>query len=662
MKENLIKLNPQQQKACDTKEGPVLVLAGAGAGKTKTLTTRVISLIEGGVMPQNILAITFTNKAAAEMRDRITSAIKDSEKLNFPVLEENFLPTVSTFHSLGVKILRENFAELGVSKYFSIYDRNDSRRTLKEAIVKNELDPKEFDTKKIISIISKNKGDFITVDDFAKNNQDNAFVKNLSNIWKTYERLKKEDNALDFDDLLLETAKLLEKNMDVRNHYQRRWKYVHIDEYQDTNKAQYNIVKFLVNPLTNNIFAVGDPDQNIYSWRGSDITNIMNFQKDFSDAEVILMEQNYRSTKTIIGASNDVIALNKNRFEKKLFTEKEDGEKITLNTSFDGGSEAIWVARKIKYLIEERKVRPSQIAVLYRANFQSRLLEDSCLKQDIPYQVLGTKFFDRAEVKDVISYIKAALDQKSLVDVKRVINSPKRGIGKVSLLKIFSGLEDELSPKIKNSLSEFRSILSEIKKASEDSTVAELIEFVVKKSGLEAQFKESKKEEDIERIANMYELSLFAKKYDHLTPEDGILKFLEDVALMSDQDSKKEDKNLVTLMTIHASKGLEFKYVFLTGAEESMFTPLQFSSKKDEEEKQEEERRLFYVAMTRAEEKLFFSWAGVRTVFGKAEYNEVCPFILDIEPEFIEEEENAFSGKVNQTSDSDDEEIVYLDF
>ena len=352
-----ILLNPQQKKAAETLSGPVLILAGAGAGKTMTLTARIIKLILSGVLPQNILAITFTNKAAGEMKDRINRAIEKNEKINFPILDYDFIPFISTFHSLGVYIIRENYLELGISKYFSIYDRSDMNRTIKDALKNLDLDSKEWEVKSIISFISKNKGNFIDEKTFNKSSTGNFYTETMGKIWTEYEKLKKKDKALDFDDLLLETAKILEQNIEVRQHYLKKWSHIHVDEYQDTNKVQYKIVEFLTNPKTENIFVVGDDDQSIYGWRGSDIENILKFEKDFPKTQKVFMEQNYRSTKNIIEASNFVIEKNEKRYPKKLFTESESGEKILIYNAFSEKEEARYIAKKIKERIKKKDFR-----------------------------------------------------------------------------------------------------------------------------------------------------------------------------------------------------------------------------------------------------------------------------------------------------------------
>jgi len=541
------------------------------------------------------------------------------------------------------------------------------KRAIKSAVEACDLDPKSWDTKQIQSFISRNKGNGKRLEDMTAGVDDGyseSYQRDtLINIWKQYEQIKKADQAYDFDDLLLVTSHLLKTNEQVREHYRRRWSHIHIDEYQDTNGVQNQLINSLVSPDSKNVFAVGDPDQLIYGWRGAKLKNIMRFEKDFAGGETVILEQNYRSSKHIIEASNAVIKENKERFEKKLFTEKAMGEPISLYNAYDAPEEAQWIAGKIKDAIANG-TKPSEIAVLYRANFQSRLLEEKCLQMDIPYQVLGTKFYDRAEVKDVLSYIQSALNPDSLVHVKRVINMPKRSLGKTSVLKIFAGKEAELTARAAGSLATFRAILKDIKDfIDEGYPTSEIITFVIERSGLEALYRESKKDEDAERLANMYELATVAQKYDRFDPADALVRFLEEVALASDQDSKDDTTESVKLLTIHSAKGLEFEHVFVTGCEAALFSPRVEMDKKQMDEKLEEERRLFYVAMTRAKEKLYLSWANIRIVYGQTETNLICAFVLDIPEELLVEENKSFNFAHTQfKGDDDGETIVYLDF
>ncbi|MEX0932341.1 MAG: UvrD-helicase domain-containing protein, partial [Parcubacteria group bacterium] len=547
-------LNPEQRRAVLATEGPLLILAGAGAGKTKTLTERIRHLIHKGVEPSSILAITFTNKAAKEMRERLEKMLREDKDLNRPV-STGERPFTSTFHSLGVHILREHAGKIGFKKHFAIFDRDDSKRAVKEALEVCGLDPKVHDPNRILSIISKEKGRGTTMKSYSEEAEAERHFNIVEQVWREYEKILARDNALDFDDLLLKTRNLLRDDAEVRAFYQKRWRYIHIDEYQDTNKVQYEISRLLVGE-GDNICVVGDADQNIYSWRGADLNNILAFEKDYKGAQLVTLEENYRSTKNILDAANAVIKKNKIRLEKNLVTSNAQGETLKIFQGYDEMSEAEFVATKAKELIEAG-ILPEEIAVLYRANFQSRALEESFLRHDVPYQLLGTKFFARREVKDIISYLRAALDESCLSDIKRVVNVPRRGIGKVTIAKWFSGDESVLTGSTGAKIASFKKILAKIRKATEEMKPSEVILFIIKESGLEEEWKESKRDEDLSRLENAYELANFASRYDQ-QEEEALLKFLSDAALQSDQDEMKEEVSSVRLMTVHASKGLEF--------------------------------------------------------------------------------------------------------
>ena len=626
-------LNPGQKEAVLHTEGPLLIFAGAGAGKTKTITCRIMHLIKNGVEPKNILAITFTNKAAKEMRDRVMTALEKERGSagNFPAEK----PFVSTFHSLGVHILKENSREIGLIRNFSIFDKNDSQRTVKEIVRDMGLDPKQHEPNKILGIISREKGDLKNAEDFALSIQGEGFTTHhalISKIWTEYEKRLRAEKALDFDDLLLRTYKLLKNNKEVLEKYQNIWKYIHIDEYQDTNKVQYMTVKLLAEKHKN-LCVVGDIDQNIYSWRGADIKNIMNFEKDYPTAKIVMLEENYRSTQNILAVANGIIKKNTNRVEKNLFTKNAEGEKVSLYAGYNEVEEAQYIANKAKGLIASG-VSARDIAVLYRANFQSRALEDAFLTKSVPYQVLGTKFFERKEVKDIISFVRAGLNPDSMTDIKRIINVPARGIGKVTILKIFAGQKDDLPAGTRSKVDQFYNFLSEIGKTAQEQKPSEVIKFVIKGSGIEKELKDGN-DEDKERLENMRELATLAIKYDHFPQGEGIEKLIEEAALASDQDSLEKNENAVKLMTVHASKGLEFEYVFITGLEEDLFPHQRMNATKNKEDS-EEERRLFYVAITRARQKLFLTYANTRTIFGSTQTNIPSQFIGDIEESLIE--------------------------
>jgi len=623
-------LNKSQKQAVSHTNGPLLILAGAGAGKTKTITERIVNLVKTGVHPESILAITFTNKAAKEMRERVTKA-----------LDSPFKPFVSTFHSLGVQIIKENSEAFGVPRHFTILDRKDAEKIIKDSLVKIGYDPKQFSPGKILSAISREKGKYKSQDQFSIEAGNEFFPGLVAEVWDLYQKQLKKEKSFDFDDLLLAPTKELEKNKLLRKKYQDRWSHIHIDEYQDTNDVQYKMAK-LLSGERHNICAVGDVDQNIYSWRGAELRHILNFEKDYPEAKLILLEQNYRSTKVILQVANEIIRKNKFRREKNLFTENNEGENMTLYSAINESGEAQFVAEKCQDLID-KGINPEEIAVLYRANFQSRALEEAFLHRGTPYQMLGTKFFERREVKDILSYLRVALNRESLADIRRSISFPKRGVGKISLLKIFEGKTNELSGKTKVAVEKYFKLLDQIEEKAKTDKPSDVIKFIIKESGIEDEFKLSKKDEDEERLENIKELVSLGAKYDSFEPEEGIEKLLSDSALQSDQDELEETQKGVKLMTVHASKGLEFEYVFIVGLEEGLF-PHEHLDGKQTPEESEEERRLFYVALTRAKKKVFLTYANARMIFGSPQINEPSQFILDIDDDFIDEEGGAPSG------------------
>lgn len=621
--DGLENLNSEQKKAASYIDGPLLVLAGAGAGKTKTITERIHNLVHIGVSPSQILAITFTNKAAREMRERVERRLREDPRPNSMIDR----PFVSTFHALGVHILREHASRIGKTKHFVIFDRDDSKKAVKEVLLVLNLDPKTHDPGRIMGIISKEKGKGIEAEDYNKGGERGYFRNVVAEVWPKYENILSRDNALDFDDLLLKTMSLLSGDKDVREHYQNTWKYIHVDEYQDTNRVQYEISKTLAGKHRN-ICAVGDIDQNIYSWRGADIKNILDFEKDYPEAEIITLEENYRSTKTILEAANTIIQKNQIRREKNLFTNNAKGEKIGLFQGFDEISEAEFIASKAEEMIKQG-TPPEEIAVLYRANFQSRVLEEAFMNHGLPYQLLGTRFFERKEVKDIVAYLRSALSPDSISDLKRIINVPARGIGKTTILKIFSGNESALPPAMQAKIGNFRALLKEIEQAASERKPSEIISFIIKSSGLGKEWKEGG-EEGAARLENAYELANFASRYDHLPLEEGVLTFLTDAALQSDQDEMKDGDRAVRLMTVHASKGLEFDVVFVAGLEDGLFPHQAVNNENVTPEEAEEERRLFYVALTRARKSVFLSYAESRTIFGRQQVNMPSEFICDI--------------------------------
>ncbi len=638
----LTDLNAPQKEAVLTIDGPLLIVAGAGAGKTKTLTHRIVHLIHQGIAPEHILAITFTNKAASEMRER-TLAMLAKERIEG-------VPFISTFHALGVHILKENARLIGRTRYFTILDEGDAVALVKEAIVESNLDPKQYEPRRFKGIISREKGNFVTAAEY-RARADGYLSELVAEVWDKYQSKLKAAGAFDFDDLLLESVLLLKNNESVRKYYQDRFRYVHIDEYQDTNVVQYELGKLLVGPAEN-ICVVGDTDQNIYSWRGANIRNILHFEKDYPRAKIVLLEENYRSTKIILEAANEIIKKNNFRIDKKLFTQKDGGEKIGIYESYDEAAEAGFVAARASAMLE-RGVKEEDIAVLYRANFQSRVLEEGLLLAGIPYQVLGTKFYERKEVKDILAYIRAALNPDNLADIKRIINIPARGIGKVTLVKLFSGHKDKLPAPMQKKITDFYTLLNSIRVEIDRLVPSEIVKYVMNHSGIEAMLKDGT-EQDLERLENIKEMVTLAQKYDFMPIPEGIEKLLEDAALASDQDSLRKDTHGIKLMTVHASKGLEFSHVFVVGLEQDLFPHQKRDGASGEDS--EEERRLFYVALTRAKEKLFLSHAMTRTIYGSKQVNMPSEFLFDI-PEALVEQESMNDGGSSDTPNR----IIYFD-
>ena len=566
------------------------------------------------------------------MRERVHALLAEDATLNRPV-SMNDRPFVSTFHALGVHIIRENAALLGLTRHFTIYDRSDSRRAIKDAMEKCSVDPKQFEPGTVLNLISRAKGDgktFLEYKDFAKGYTEEI----VAQVWEKYDAILAKEKSLDFDDLLLKAARLLAENKTVRAHYHNVWKYVHIDEYQDTNRVQYQIAKYLIGE-EQNICVVGDADQNIYSWRGATIENILNFEKDYPQTTVITLEKNYRSTKTILAAANNVIELNTLRKKKTLYTDNDKGDKITMIASYTELDEARSIADTARDIME-KGTSARQIAVLYRANFQSRAIEEAFIKKNIPYQLVGVRFFERKEIKDILSYIRAALNPESTTDLARIINVPVRGIGKVTVAKIVAGQESTLPNATREKVAQFRRILSDIHAELISKKPSESVRFVIQETGIEKLLRNGDAEDE-ERLLNIQELVSVAAQYDHLTPEEGIESLLSNAALASDQDDLQKDEDAVKLMTVHASKGLEFEYVFIAGLEQDLFPFKHMDEAEVSQAEEEEERRLFYVALTRAKKKVYLSHTIIRTVYGAQRVNNPSEFIGNIQKDLIDE-------------------------
>ncbi len=619
-------LNDAQKSAVLATDGPVLIVAGAGAGKTKTVVHRICHLVSKGTAPSQILAVTFTNKAAAEMRERVSEMM---EQIPFTTRGTK-LPFIATFHSLGVFLLRKFGAFGGTVQRFSILDDGDTMSLIKEALVYHGIDPKQYEPRAICSLISKSVSQILKPSDIA--NEANSYYRITARVWEKYESLKHEQKSLDFDDLLTHTVQLLEQNAEALSWCHTTWSYIHVDEYQDTNEPQYRLATLLAKK-SQNICVVGDSDQSIYSWRGANIKNILEFERDYPDAKVILLEENYRSTKNIIASANELISKNTYRKEKNLYTNNHDGEPISLYCAYDEADEAKYIVERcIEHV--DGGIKPEQIAVLYRTNFQSRVLEEAFLDAHIPYQVLGVRFFERKEVKDILCYLRSALNPESLLDVKRIINTPARGIGKVTIAKVFAGEQNSLPPKTKKTVDDFYSLLVSIREKIERDPVSHVLKFVLTASGFEKAL--ALEPDGQERLENLRELVTLAVKYDHLPGASGCEKLIEDAALASDQDSleKKEEKGRgVKLMTVHASKGLEFNVVFIAGLEHGLF-PHERDMKQVGPDG-EEERRLMYVALTRARQKLYLTYASIRTIFGMRDVRLPSEFLIDIPEELI---------------------------
>lgn len=615
-------------------EGPLLIVAGAGAGKTKTITHRIAHLIEQGVPAHHILALTFTNKAAGEMRERVRAL------LSSPSRRARGEPLVATFHSLGVRLLREFSKEAGIPRSFVIWDRDDSQKALKR-ILDAQNDP--VPPRAALSAISREKGKGVSAREFAEAAADFR-ERALAPVWDAYEKTLEGEGALDFDDLLLRSLALMRGSREVLEHLRNRWHYVTIDEYQDTNATQYEMAKLLAAP-ENNICVVGDLDQAIYTWRQARLENLLEFETNFPGAKVVTLEQNYRSTRTILAAAGGIIEKNKRRKPKNLFTENGTGSSITLYCARNEIDEAWFVAEMSTRLIGSRLpagrqgTKPGEIAVLYRENFQSRALEEAMLGSGIPYRVLGTRFFERKEVKDVISYLRAAMNPKSRADLMRIVGVPPRGIGKITLEKMLAGEDARLPKPVGGKVAAFRTTLEAIRKAVEILPASEAVRFAVEASGMEKMFKNAGDDSSTslgtsekERLDNLRELVNFAARFDDHQPPEGVERLLEEAALQSEQDQLEDRENAVSLMTVHASKGLEFDAVFITGLEQGLFPSERLD---DGTRDPEEERRLFYVALTRARHKLFLSHASERLRWGSREYTLRSEFIGDIDPRLI---------------------------
>ena len=632
-------LNKEQQQAVQHTEGPLLILAGAGSGKTKVLTVRIAHLLAQGVNPYEILAITFTNKAAKEMKSRVEGLVGD-------VANRIWL---STFHSFCAKFLRfelDNF--LGYNSNFTIYDTSDSQAVIKAALKALNLDDKYYPVGSMIGAISDAKNKLLFASDFRKQARD-FYQQKVADVYEYYERELRKNNALDFDDLLLVAVKLLQSNEAVLDKYSKRFRYVMIDEYQDTNHAQYLLAKLLASHWKN-IAVVGDADQSIYAWRGADIQNILDFEKDYPNCTSIKLEQNYRSTKIILDAANAVIENNEGRPKKNLWTDKTEGAKIQHFTAQSEHEEAAFIGDTIAKKHDIHDVPYGDMAILYRTNAQSRVLEEALIKRALPYTMVGgTKFYDRKEIKDVLAYLRVLYNPFDDLSLLRIINVPKRSIGATTVAKLQDyarangtslfmtltqlHLVDTIKGKTKEKLEEFGILIFTLVAEMEDKTVLDILESILDRTGYLAQLEESTDPQDQARAENIGELLSVAKDFQDTNPTGTVEDFLEQVALVNDVDSFEQEESKVTLMTLHAAKGLEFPIVFLGGLEEGLFP---HSRTLMNPEEIEEERRLAYVGITRAEKELYISNATTRTVFGRTSSYLPSRFIDEIPEELVD--------------------------
>ena len=624
--EDLLKnLNDEQIEAVKHNEGPCLVLAGAGSGKTKVLTNRIAYLIENGVRDYNILAITFTNKAAKEMRDRVYNLVGDVASF------------IGTFHSLGLRIIRENCGYLNLPYNFSIIDSDDVLTVIKKILKDMNLDTKQYSPSYIRNRISFIKNQMLSemeLDKFFNTPIDKIVV----DVYYKYNERLIASAAVDFDDLLLMPVRLFEHNKEILEHYQERYKYILIDEYQDTNPVQYKLSKLLASKYKN-IFVVGDMNQSIYAFRQADYHNIVNFEKDYANAKTIKLEHNYRSTNNILNAANDVISHNKERKDLRLYSDKGDGPKITYLRSYDEKHEISLVIDEINKLYLDG-YEPKDVAILYRTNAQSRAIEEVFASKGIPYKIYGSYYFyNRKEIKDLISYLKLIYNDKDEISLRRIINVPKRGIGDSAIKDIElranlnqCSMYDALESKKEL---EFKDIIESIKKTSENLSLTELIDEVLDKSGMKKELEDSHLIEDETRLENLMEFKSITASYEERTGSVNLGDFLEEISLVSDQANHTEDGNVVTLMTLHSAKGLEFPVVFMVGMEEGIF-PHNMSIMEDNIE---EERRLCYVGITRAKEKLYLTNAKRRMLYGKDQMNVPSRFIAEIKDDLLEKNE-----------------------
>ena len=645
-------LNEPQRRAVACLQGPLLIVAGAGSGKTRVLTFRIANLLEHGVPPYRILAITFTNKAAREMRERVDALIGDAAQDVW----------LSTFHSFCARFLRMELEHYGrYAKNFVIYDAADSKGLIRECLKELNIDEKHTAPGAVQAHISDAKNRLLDVAAFTAQATD-FFAEQVAKIYALYQSKLQENNALDFDDLLMLTVELLTKNEELRTKYQKKFQYILVDEYQDTNGAQYAITKLLA-AEHRNICVVGDADQSIYGWRGADMRNIMNFEKDYPEATVILLEQNYRSTKNILAAANAVIENNLTRKKKELWTDNPTGDRITIYEGATEKNEASYIVREVERLHTMFHVKYGDIAVLYRTNAQSRNIEEAFYATGVPYAMVGSvRFYDRREIKDIIAYLRVIYNPRDTLSLLRIINVPRRGLGPTSIARMMETAEEyrislfevitdaqllsmipKLSAKVKLALEEFAAMVFTFMGQLGTRPIHEIVEDVIETSGYAAALEEEKKEDNRDRLENLREFISVAKNFDDgaAEGENGLADFLAQIALISDVDQTEQSDGTVTLMTFHAAKGLEFPAVFMAGMEEGLFP---HSRTLLDDTEIEEERRTCYVGITRAERRLYLTYARQRTIYGRTEMSRPSRFLAEIPEELVEHKEADFFG------------------
>ncbi|WP_425509546.1 DNA helicase PcrA [Virgibacillus ihumii] len=647
--DNLLKgLNHEQREAVKHTEGPLLIMAGAGSGKTRVLTHRIAYLLgEKDVPPRNVLAITFTNKAAREMKERVRGLVgPGSEQI-----------WVSTFHSMCVRILRRDIDRIGYSSNFTILDSSDQLSVIKQTLKDLNIDPKKFEPRAMLGAISSAKNELITPEEYSSKVGD-FFERQVSQVYDRYQKTLQKNQSLDFDDLIMQTIHLFKRVPEVLEYYQRRFQYIHVDEYQDTNHAQYYLVKQLASKYEN-LCVVGDSDQSIYRWRGADIANILSFEKDYPSSRTIFLEQNYRSTKSILDAANTVIKNNTGRKPKNLWTENDEGKNLHYFQGTTEQEEALFITDKIQELTGEEGFSRNDIAILYRTNAQSRAIESTLTKSFIPYQMVGgQKFYERKEIKDLTAYLRLITNPDDDLSFERVVNEPKRGIGKTSIERLRAYTEDQgisfyqavkevdftgVPKKAAKALAEFGKLIQTLSQQQEFLTATDMVEAVLQRTGYEHSLKNERTIESQSRLENLEEFMTVTQDFEKTSEDKTLVAFLTDLALIADLDKVNDDADAdeetkVTLMTLHAAKGLEFPVVFLIGMEENVFP---HSRSMFDDEEMEEERRLAYVGITRAEQQLYMTHAKMRTLYGRTNMNPISRFINEIPEELLDGFEQA---------------------